>query len=57
MQVYFKVCLFNITVYRYSVHCTIRTRAQSVRRQHEKRTSEKSDMVTYKDTTQGAKNM
>ena len=32
----------------YTVYCTIRTRAQSVRRQHEKRTSEKSEMVTYK---------
>ena len=45
-----------ITLYNEIVHCTIRTRAQSVRRQHEKRTPEKSEMVTYKDTTQVARN-
>ena len=38
-----------ITLYTFTVHCTIRTRAQSVRRQHEKRTSEKSEMVTCED--------
>ena len=31
--------------------CTIRTRAQSVRRQQEKRTSDKSEMVTYNHDT------
>ena len=36
----------------YTVHCTIRTRAQSARRQHRRRVSEKNDMVTYKDSTQ-----
>ena len=46
-----------ITQCNYTVHCTIRTRAQSVRRQHRKRTSEKSEMMTYKDTTQVAENM
>ena len=30
--------------------------AQSVRRQHEKKTSNKIEMVTYKDTTQIARN-
>ena len=40
----------------YTVHCTIRARAQSVRRQHRRRTSEKSEMVTYKDSTQVAIN-
>ena len=39
-------------MYNYTVHCTIRTRAQSDRRQHRKRTPEKSDMATYKDSTQ-----
>ena len=43
-----------ISLYHYTVHCTIRTRDQSVRRQHRRRTSEKSEMVTYKDTTQVA---
>ena len=38
-----------ITLYTYTVHCTTRTRSQSVRRQHEKRTSEKSEMVTCED--------
>ena len=37
------------------VHFTIRIRAQSGRRQHEKKTSEKIEMVTYKDTTQVGK--
>ena len=41
-----------ITLYNYTVHCTIRTRVQSLRRQQRKRTVEKSEMVTYKDTTQ-----
>ena len=31
--------------------CTIRTRAQSVRRQQEKRTSDESEMVTYNHDT------
>ena len=46
-----------ITLYTFTVHCTIRTKAQSVRRQHEKRTSEKSEMVTCEDTTEVARNM
>ena len=46
-----------ITLYNYTVYCTMNTIAQSVRRQHEKRTSEKSEMVTYKDTNQVARNM
>ena len=45
------------TLYNYTVHCTIRTRAQSVRRQHRKRTSEKSEKVTNKNTFQVARNM
>ena len=40
-----------ITLYTYAVHCMIRTRAQSVRRQHEKWTSENSEMVPCKDNT------
>ena len=36
----------------YTVQCTIRTKAQSIRRQHRKRTWEKSDMVTYEDSIQ-----
>ena len=38
-----------ITLYTYTVHCTTMTKDQSVRRQHEKRTSEKSEMVTCED--------
>ena len=45
-----------ITLYNYTVHCTIRTRAQSVRRQHRKRNSEKSEMVTYKYVTEVVRN-
>ena len=45
-----------ITLYNYTVHCTIRTRAQSVRRQHRKRNSEKSEMVTYKHVTEVVRN-
>ena len=41
-----------ITLHYNSVHCIIRTRAQSVIKQHRKITSEKSDIVTYKDSTQ-----
>ena len=36
----------------YIVDCTIRTRAQSVRRQHGERISEKIEMMTYDDATQ-----
>ena len=35
---------------------TIRTRGQSVRRQHRKRNSEKSEMVTYKHVTEVVRN-
>ena len=45
-----------ITLYNYTGHCTIRTRAQSVRRQHRKRNSEKSKMVTYKYVTEVLRN-
>jgi len=41
-----------IILYNYTVHCNIRTREQSVRRQHRKRNSEKSEMVTYKHVTE-----
>ena len=46
-----------ITLYTYTVHCIIRTKAQSLRRQHEKRTSEKSKMVTCEDITEVARNI
>ena len=36
----------------YTVHYTIRTKAQPLRRQQRKSTREKSDMVTYEDSTQ-----
>ena len=45
-----------ITLYNYTVHCTIRTRGQSVRRQHRKRNSEKSEMVTHKHVTEVVRN-
>ena len=45
-----------ITLYNKTVHCTIRTRFQSIRRQHRRRTSEKSETVTYKDSSQVATN-
>merc|ERR1711954_491212 len=41
--------LHDTVVYTYTVHCTTMTRSQSVRRQHEKRTSGKSEMVTCED--------
>ena len=41
-----------ITLYNYIVHCAIRPRAQLVKRYQGKRTSEKSEMLTYKDATQ-----
>ena len=44
-------------MYTYTVHCTIRTRAQFVRRYQGKRTSEKNEMVTYKDATQAVRYM
>ena len=46
-----------ITLCHYTVHCIIRTRAQSVRRQHKKRNSEKRELVTYKDISQVARKM
>merc|ERR1711954_587898 len=42
--------------YNYKVHCTIRTRGQSVRRQHRKRNSETSEMVTYTHVTEEVRN-
>ena len=39
-----------ITLYSYTVHCTMMKEA--VGRQHENRTSKKSEMMTYKDTTE-----
>ena len=44
-------------MYNYTLLCTISTRAQLLRRQHRKRTSKKSEMVTCRDTTQVARNM
>ena len=45
--------------YTIQLHCTLshKARAQSARRQLEKGTSEKSEMGTYKDTTQVARYM
>ena len=45
-----------ITLYNHTVYCTKSTRAQSVRRQHRKRNSEKSEMVTYKYVTEVVRN-
>ena len=45
-----------ITLYTYTVHCTIRARAQSTRRQHRRRNSEKSEIVTYKHVTEVVRN-
>ena len=45
-----------IKLYNYTAHCTIRTRGQSVIRQHRKRKSEKSEMVTYKHVTEVVRN-
>ena len=41
-----------ITLYNCTLHCTKRTRAQSVRRQQRKRTSVESEMVTYNHVTE-----
>ena len=43
-------------LYNYTLHGTIRTRAQSVRRQHRKINSEKSEMMTYKHVTEVVRN-
>merc|ERR1712081_63757 len=48
-------CTF-ITLYICTVHCIIRTRAQSVRRHQRKRTSQESEMVTYKHVTEVVRN-
>merc|ERR1711954_156144 len=45
-----------IVLYNYTVYCTIRTRAQSGRRQHRKRNSEKSKIVTYKYVNEVVRN-
>ena len=45
-----------MTLYNCTVNYTIRTRAQSVRRQQRKRTSQESDMVTYKHVTEVVSN-
>ena len=50
-------CKICIKLYNYTVHCTIKTRAQSVRRQHRKKTSEKNEMVIYNNSTQVERNM
>ena len=39
-----------------AIFLLVAVRDQSVRRQHKKRTSKKSDMVTYKNTTQVTRN-
>ena len=46
----------TITIH-YTVHCIIRTSVQSVKRQYSKTTSEKSELVTYKNPTQVARNI
>merc|ERR1711954_342426 len=45
-----------ITLYNCTLQCTIRTRAQSVRRQQRKRTSVESEMVTYNHVTKVVRN-
>ena len=45
-----------IILYTCTVSCNIRTRAQSVRRQHRKRNSEKRELVTYKHVTEVVRN-
>ena len=44
------------TLYNCSLHCTTRYRAQSVRRQQRKRTSQESEMVTYKHVNEVVRN-
>ena len=45
-----------ITLYNCTVQCTTRYRAQSVRRQQRKRTSQESEMVTYKHVNEVVRN-
>ena len=40
----------------YTVHCTIKTRAQSVRRQQRERTSPESELVTYEHVNEVVRN-
>ena len=43
-------------MYNCSVQCTTRYRAQSVRRQQRKRTSQESEMVTYEHVNEVVRN-
>ena len=43
-------------MYNCSVQCTTRYRAQSVRRQQRRRTSQESEMVTYKHVNEVVRN-
>ena len=45
-----------ITLYNFTVHCTIRTRAWSVKRPLRKRTSQEREIVTYKHVTEVVRN-
>merc|ERR1711954_52482 len=45
-----------ITLYICTLHCTIRTRAQSVRRKQRKRTSVEREMATYNHVTEVVRN-
>ena len=47
----------QITLYNYTIYCTISTRAQLLKRQHRRRTQKKSEMVTYNHTTQASRNI
>merc|ERR1711954_498733 len=46
----------SITLYNCTVHFTIRTRAQSIKRQQMRRTSQESEMVTLKHVTEVVRN-
>ena len=45
-----------ITLYKCTLHCTIRIQAQSVRNQQRKRTSQESEMVAFKHVTKVVRN-
>ena len=45
-----------ISLYHYTVHCIIRTRDQSLRRQQRNSTSHESEMMTYKQVLEVVSN-
>ena len=56
VKINFRLKCTCITLYNYTIHCTITTTAQSARRQQRKRTSQESEMVTYEHVNEVVRN-